>query len=160
MNLYEIDNNIRELWDKIIQQDGELTEEDIQALENLEIARDKKLTGYGVIIKETTAEIGVVKAEIERLNKLAKSMQNKAEWLTNRLVGFMNEHEMKEFKSVEVNIRFRISKSLQIDDNTKLAKKWLKVKTEPDKQAIKDFISAGGKVKGCQIVERQNIQIR
>ena len=160
MKLYEIDQNIRTLWDKISQQAGELTAEDIEELESLAIAKDEKIKGYGVIIKETTANIGVVKAEIERLNKLVKSMQSKAEWLTNRLETFMKEHELKEFNSIETNITFRTSKQLQIEDESKLAKKWLKVETKPDKQAIKDFINAGGKVKGCQIVEKQNIQIK
>ena len=32
MKLYEIDCKIREFWNKIIEQDGELTEEDMQVL--------------------------------------------------------------------------------------------------------------------------------
>ena len=160
MKLYEIDNSIRELWNKIIQQDGELTEEDMQALESLEIAKEEKLKGYGVVIRETEGEIATIKAEIERLNKLAKTMQNKAEWLKNSLSYFMTANELKEFKSVEVNITFRNSKSLCIADGTRLAKKWLKVETKPDRQAIKDFINAGGKVKGCSIVDNANIQIK
>lgn len=160
MKLYEIDYKIREFWDKVIQQDGELTEADMLELESLEVERDEKVKAYGVIIRETLSQIGMVKAETDRLNKLAKTMQNKVDWLINILSKFMGEHKMPEFKSLEVNIGFRTSKSLFIEDNTKLAKKWLKVKTEPDRQAIKDFINAGGKVKGCQIVEKQNIQIK
>lgn len=160
MKLYEIDYKIREFWNKVIEQDGELTEEDMQTLESLEVAKDEKVKAYGVIIRETEGEIATIKAEIERLNKLAKTMQNKAEWLKGNLNYFMTANDMKEFKSVEVNITYRTSKSLVIAEDTKLAKKWLKVKTEPDKQAIKDFINAGGKVKGCQIVEKQNIQIK
>lgn len=160
MKLYEIDCKIREFWNKVIEQDGELTEEDIQTLESLEVAKDEKIKGYGVIIKELKAEKGVIKAEAERLDKLSKSIDKKVEWLTNRLEAFMSEHELKDFKSVEVNIGFRTSKQLQIEDESKLAKKWLKVETKPDKQAIKDFINAGGKVKGCQIIEKQNIQIK
>ena len=160
MKLYEIDQGLRALWDKIIEQDGELTEEDAQALDELEVAKDEKVKGYGLIIRETVSEIARVKAETERLNKIGKAMQNKVDWLTSRLSGFMHEHQINEFKSLEVNITFRNSKSLYIADGTKLAKKWLKVETKPDRQAIKDFINAGGKVKGCSIVENSNIQIK
>ena len=160
MKLYEIDNSIRELWNKIIEQDGELLEEDMQALESLEIAKEEKLKGYGVVIRETEGEIATIKAEIDRLNKLAKTMQNKADWLKGSLNYFMKANDMKEFKSVEVNITFRTSKQLQIEDESKLAKKWLKIETKPDKQAIKDFISNGGVVEGCSIVEKKNIQIK
>lgn len=162
MKLYEIDNNLRALWDKIADQDGELTEEDIQALESLEIAKEDKIKGYGVIIREMLSETQKVSQEIERLKKIEKSMSNKADWLTNQLSCFMKAHQVNEFKSIEVNIAFRKSKSLLIEDESKLAKKWLRTEkvTKVDKQAIKDFINAGGKVKGCQIVENQNIQIK
>lgn len=160
MKLYEIDQNIRLLWGKIMDQDGELTEEDIQALESLEIAKDEKIKGYGLIIRETTADITKVSEEIARLKKIEKAMTNKVEWLTSRLSSFMQAHEIKEYKSLEVNIAFRNSKSLEIAEGTKLAKKWLKIETRPDRQAIKDFIACGGKVKGCSIVENSNIQIK
>lgn len=160
MKLYDIDQRIRNLWDRIIEQDGELTEEDIAELESLEIAKDEKIKGYGVIIRETLSEIAKVKAEQDRLAKIGKAMQSKVEWLTNRLSNFMQDHQVNEYKSLEVNISFRPSKSLFIDENTKLAKKWCKVELKPDKQAIKDFITAGGKVKGCTIIEKNNIQIK
>ena len=70
MKLYEIDQNIRLLWGKIMDQDGELTEEDIQALESLEIAKDEKIKGYGLIIRETTAPITTA---ISRLPARSKS---------------------------------------------------------------------------------------
>jgi predicted RNase H-like nuclease (RuvC/YqgF family) len=160
MKLYEIDEGIRALWNKVIEQDGELTEEDIQALESLEVAKDEKIKAYGVVIRETLSEIERVKAETERLDKIGKQMQRKVDWLTNRLSGFMVAHEMQNYKSLEVNISFRTSKRLCIADGTKLAKKWMKMELKPDKQAIKDFLSNGGKVKGCSIDEIMNIQIK
>lgn len=160
MKLYEIDQRIRNLWDRIIEQDGELTEQDIAELESLEVAKDEKIKGYGLIIRETLQEIAKVKAEQDRLAKIGKAMQSKVEWLTNRLSNFMQDHQVNEYNSLEVNISFRPSKSLFIDENTKLAKKWCKVELKPDKQAIKDFITAGGKVKGCTIIEKNNIQIK
>lgn len=162
MKLYEIDNSIRELWNKIIQQDGELTEEDMQALESLEIAKEEKIKGYGVIIREMTSDIANIGQEIARLKGLEKRMQAKADWLTSNLSRFMHDNQMDEYKSLEVNITFRPSKQLQIEDESKLAKKWFKTEkvTKVDKQAIKDFINAGGKVKGCEIVEKKNIQIK
>lgn len=160
MHLYKINKNLQDLWDKVIEQDGELTEEDIKAFEELSLVKDEKLKGYGVVIRETETRLATVKNEIARLKKLENTMQRKADWLTDRLSEFMLENNIPEFKSVEVNITFRKSSKLEIEEETKLAKKWLKIKTEIDRQAIKDFINAGGKVKGCEIVEKQNIQIK
>lgn len=162
MKLFEINQSIRELWDKIAEQEGELTEEDIQALENLNIAKDEKVKGYGVIIREIMSDINNVNQEIERLKKIEKRLQSKADWLSSTLSRFMHDNEMPEYKSLEVNITFRPSKQLRIEDESKLAKKWFKTEkvTKVDKQAIKDFINAGGKVKGCEIISKQNIQIK
>lgn len=162
MKLYEIDNNLRAVWDRIAEQEGELTEQDISELESLEIAKDEKIKGYGVIIREIMSDITKVSQEIERLETLKKRLQTKANWLTSNLSRFMHDNQMKEYKSLEVNITFRASKQLQIFDEGKLAKKWFRTEKviKVDKQAIKDFINAGGKVKGCEIIEKQNIQIK
>ena len=160
MRLYEIDQGIRALWDKIISQEGELTPEDVAELESLEVAKEEKVKAYGVIIRETLSDILRLNEEMARLKKIERIMNNKVEWLENRLSDFMQGHNMNDFKSIEVNIGFRTSKRLEIADGVKLARKWCKVELKPDRQAIKDFISAGGKVKGCQIVENKNIQIK
>ena len=52
MKLYEIDYKIREFWDKVIEQDGELTEEDIQTLESLEVAKDEKEVLEELVVEE------------------------------------------------------------------------------------------------------------
>jgi hypothetical protein len=160
MKLYEIDANLRKLWAKIEEQEGELTEENIKELESLEIEANEKIKGYGTIIREINSDADEVDAEIKRLEKIKKRLLSKADWLTNSLSQFMIANSLNEYKSIEVNIGFRASKKLVIDDNVKLAKKWLRLKEEPDKQAIKDFIEQGGKVKGCKIVENKNIQIK
>ena len=162
MKLYEINQNFRDLWIKVEEQEGELTEEDIQALESLELAKDEKVKAYGVIHREIMSDINGVKQEIERLKKIEKRLQNKADWLENSLSMFMLENDMKEYKSVEVNISFRASKQLKIEDEMLVPREWLKeeVVVKPDKQAIKTFIENGGKVEGCEIISKQNIQIK
>ena len=160
MKLYEINAEIRALWQKIIEQDGELSEQDIVELERLNVAKDEKIKAYGVVIRETLAEIEKVKVEKARLEKLEKTLTGKAGWLTNRLSQFMEENEIDKFNSVEVNITFRESERLDIDESVKIAKKWYRIKTEIDRKAIKEFIKLGGKVKGCQITKNKNIQIK
>lgn len=67
MRLYEIDQNLRSLWQKIVNQDGEITEEDMQLLNELEIAKNDKIEGYGVIIRELSSEIDDCSNEINRI---------------------------------------------------------------------------------------------
>ena len=162
MKLYEIDKNLRELWNKIAMQEGELSEEDVLALENLELAKTEKVKGYGVIAREIMSNINEVKEEIDRLKKIEKRLQSKADWLMSNLSRFMQDNQMNEYKSLEVNISFRSSKQLHIEDEMLVPREWLReeVIVKPDKNAIKTYIENGGKVEGCEIISKQNIQIK
>lgn len=72
----------------------------------------------------------------------------------------MLNNNMSKYESLEVNISFRKSKALEIEEGVELPTLFLKVKTEPDKTAITDYIKNGGEIKGCQLVEKNNIQIK
>ena len=160
MKLYEINYKIRELWDKIEAQEGELTEEDIQMLESLEVAKDEKVKAYGVIIREISSEIAECKAEMDRIKGIADKKKRNLERLKTTLKDFMLNNDMSKYESLEVNISFRKSKALEIEEGVELPTLFLKVKTEPDKTAITDYIKNGGEIKGCQLVKKNNIQIK
>lgn len=160
MKLYEIDKSIREFWNKIIEQEGELTEEDIKQLEELEVAKNDKLKAYGVIIREIKADIDTCKAEKKRLEELANRLQNRQDWLKLRLVEFMNNNEIDKFESPEVNISFRKSQSLKDGDIDNLPEQFIKIEKKADRTAIKDFIKNGGKIDGWYIEDNKNIQIK
>ena len=160
MKLFEIDKSIREFWDKIMEQDGELTEEDIKTFDELEVAKNDKLKAYGVIIRELKADIDTCKAEKKRLEDMAKRLENRQEWLKSRLIEFMNNNKIDKFESPEVNISFRKSQSLNDGDIEKLPEQFIKIEKKADKTAIKDFIKNGGTIDGWYIEDNKNIQIK
>ena len=160
MRLYEIDTNLRSLWDKIAEQEGELTEEDIQALNELEIALNDKLEGYGVIIRELNAEIEECNAEIKRITEIAKHKKNASERLKKTLQEYMLNNELDKFESLKVKISFRKSQSLEIEEGAELPDDLMRIKKEPDKTAIKEYIVNGGELKGVFLLDKKNIQIK
>lgn len=160
MNLYEIKEQFRAWQLKIANQDGELTEEDLQVFNELEGLAEDKIEAYAVIIKESLAEADMYKAEAERLSAIAKKKINLADRLKKNLDGFMQEQGREKFESLKTTIAYRKSTALEIDSTAKVPKKFQKVKMEIDKTAITNFLKEGGKLKGCQLVERQNIQIK
>ena len=160
MKLYEIDNNLRALWGKIAEQEGELTESDLQALNDLELAQNEKLEGYGVIIREMQAEIEECDAEVKRIKKLAQTKRNKVERLKKYLQEFMLNNEIDKFESIKVKLSFRKSQSLEIEEGAELPNELMRVKLEPDKTAIKDYIEHGGQLKGVFLLDKQNLKIK
>lgn len=160
MKLYEIDQNIRAFWNKIMEQEGELTEEDIKQLDELEVAKNDKLKAYGVIIREMKADIDTCKAEKKRLEDMAKKLENRQEWLKSRLVEFMNNNEIDKFESPEVRISFLTSHTLHNGELEKVPEQFIKVEKKADITAIKDFIKNGGTIDGWYIEDNKNIQIK
>ena len=160
MRLYEIDQNLRALWNKIAEQEGEITEEDMQALEQLELAKNDKIEGYGVIIRELESEIDDCSQEIKRIKEIQDRKKKCLERLKNGLQEFMLNNEIDKFESLKVRVSFRKSQALEIEDGAELPDDLMRVKKEPDKTAIKDFIINGGELKGVFLIDRQNIQIK
>lgn len=160
MRLYDIDVNLRALWNKIAEQEGEITEEDMQMLNELEIAKNDKLEGYGVIIREMKSEIDECDAEMKRIKEIADRKKNAMERLKKSLQEFMIGNEIDKFESVKVKLSFRKSQSLEIEEDAIIPEDLMRIKKEPDKTAIKDFIVNGGELQGVHLLDKKNIQIK
>lgn len=160
MRLYDIDVNLRALWNKIAEQEGEITEEDMQMLNELEIAKNDKLEGYGVIIREMKSEIDECDAEMKRIKEIADRKKNAMERLKKSLQEFMIGNEIDKFESVKVKLSFRKSQSLEIEEDAIIPEDLMRIKKEPDKTAIKEFIVNGGELQGVHLLDKKNIQIK
>ena len=166
MKLYEIDLAFRTLWEKIAEQDGEMTEEDIKALDDLELAKDEKIKAYGVLIREYDKDMESYYNEIQRLQNEFHKLKEKRDWLFDRLKAFMLEHNELKFNSPEVNIVFRKSYPIygaeQAFKDGKLPKQFITqtVTEKPDKTAIKAFLKDGGTIEGVYIGEEQNMSVK
>lgn len=160
MNLYSIKEEFRAWQMKIAEQDGELTEEDLQVFNELEGLAEDKIEAYAVIIKESLAEAEMIKAEADRLSAMMKKKLNLAEKLKKNLDEFMVEQGRDKFESVKTKISYRKSTALEIDGTAEVPVKFQKIKTEIDKTAITNFLKEGNVLEGFQLVERRNIQIK
>ena len=90
--------------------------------------------------------------------KKIRSAENKAARLT-AYVDYILAGD--KFKSSKVNVSYRKSEQIECADMLMVDPDYLRFKEpELDKKKIKDAIKAGIEVKGCQLVERQNVQIR
>ena len=155
MNLYELQINIDSLVD---QETGEII--DIDALNALEMERDKKISNVACWIKDLKAEAEAIKAEKQSLDKRQKAAENKAErlkeWLQSILQG-------EKFKDSRCAISYRKSERVDFADSfdlNTLPDYMKKVTIEPRKTEIKDYLKTGATIEGVELVESSNIQIR
>ena len=161
MTLYEIDNAILDCVDE---ETGEII--DFEKLDALCIEREKKIKNVAQWYKDTIADVEKFKAEREKLSKREDKAKIRAqklkEWLARVLDG-------ERFKSGTVDIRFRSSETLDIDDNDGFVK-WAMdndrddllnyQRPTPSKTMIKTALKDGAKIPHVTLRKKMNINIK
>lgn len=150
--LYEIDEEILNCVDM---ETGEII--DVEKLGQLQLARDDKVEGIALWIKNLLSDADAIKSEEEKLAQRRKANENKAKNLKEYLSKFLNG---QKFKTPKVSISYRKSESVEVTDLSKLDDDYLKF-AEPtvDKTKVKKALKAGTVLQGVSLVENQNIQI-
>jgi len=157
-NLFNIDAELFEVYSQIENNGGEMTPELEAALEITESERLTKGEGYVYVIKQLKSQAEMIKAEAKRLQDLAKRYENSADKLADRLLESVVAHG--QIKTAFVTISSRKSKSVSITDESLLGAEFLRIKTEPNKTAIKEALESGQEVQGALIVENYSLSIR
>lgn len=154
MTLYDIKS---EMLNCIDAETGEVI--DVEKLEALELEKEQKFENVALWIKNMEAENAAINAEIDTLNSRVNRNKKKIESLKNWLVYALDG---EKFSTAKCEIRWRRSESVYIPDETKIAKKYFKKETtyKLDKQGIKELLKSGVKVKGAELVQKQNPQIK
>ena len=151
--LYEIDEEILNCVDM---ETGEII--DVERLGQLQLAREDKVEGIALWIKNLLSDADAIKSEEEKLAQRRKVNENKAKNLKEYLSKFLGG---QKFKTPKVSISYRKSESVEVTDISKLDDEYLKF-AEPtvDKTKVKKALKAGTTLQGVVLVENQNIQIR
>lgn len=153
MNLYEIDSAIMDCVDM---ETGEII--DMEALENLQMARDQKIEGIGCWIKNLLSDAKALKEEKDNLAARQKAAENKAASLKAFLSSYLNG---EKFKTAKVAISYRKSDSVDIAEGAVIPEEYLKYsEPTPDKIGLKAALKSGEKFPGISLVTSNNIQIK
>lgn len=163
MNLYEInveiEKAINDLFATADAETGEVNQEAMDRLTDLQMQRDEKLDNIGAYIKNLLAEAKMLKDEEAALKARREAKEKKAENLKKYLASVLDG---KPFESVRVKCSWRSSDAVSIPDESLIPKKFMvkKIEFKPDKNLIKEILKAGKKVKGATLETRNNLQIK
>ena len=160
MTLWEIDKRISDILEIGMHIDEETGEVFLpEDLDLLNIERDEKIEGIAIYIKNLKAEADAIHAEIERLKDREESKKKKADRLAQYLASVLCG---KKFETAKTSLSFRKSSVVQISNELLVPEEFMKIKTEkkPDKTAIANWIKSGNFIPGCELVEKQNLQIK
>jgi len=163
MTLYEIDSAILACVD---QETGEII--DPEALDALQMERDRKIEGVALWIKDLKAEAEAIGNEIKALTARKKAAENKAE----RLKAWLGEAlEGEIFKSAKVRVSYNHNTRLNVIDEMSVVKYIESHYTEPEellryqlpeirKDAVKAAIKEGAEIPGACIEATESVVIK
>ena len=157
MTLFEIDKAIADFEFEIDEDTGEILNPN--ALEELEMAREQKIENVGLYIKNLEAEATAVENQEKIFADRKKRIRKKIEGLK----GFLGYAlDGKPFKTDRVVMSFRRSESVHITDEYLIPDEYklFTVVKKPDKKVLKDALKKGKDIMGCELVEKNNVQIK
>lgn len=157
MNIYEIDEEMRQaeaqLFSVIDEETGEITNEELfdqlkAKLDDLQIARDKKIEGAAFLRREALDNSEIIGNEIKRLQSLKKAQDNRADNLLKYITGALNG---EKFKTPFVSITYRNTESVDVSDIDTLPEQYVRVKKEANKTDLKKALKAGEEIEGVTL---------
>lgn len=157
MTLFEIDKAIQDFEFEVDEETGEILNPN--ALEELEMAREQKIENVGLYIKNLEAEATAVENQEKIFADRKKRIRKKIEGLKGFL-GYALQGE--KFKTDRVEMSFRKSESVLVKDEYLVPDEYcnITVVRKPDKKVLKDALKKGVEIMGCELVEKQNVNIK
>lgn len=160
MKLYEIDHAIMECVDN---ETGEIV--DFDKLNALSMAKDKKLEGVGIAVKNLTAEAKAIREEEKNLAERRKSLETKAEGYKQWLADVLNGDK---FETSKIRCSFR--KSNRVNVNEERFGAWaishdreellIFAVPKPNKTKLKEAIMSGEEIPGVSLEETNNLTVK
>lgn len=160
MNLYQINDRIEELTSRLIDvETGEIDEAVMDELEKLDIERESKLEGCGIVIKSLRAEIEALTSEVEMLNRRRRVKLNKMQRLADYVA---SDLKGEAFETSKVAYTFRKSQKVDVRDEEAIPDELCRFETKrlPRKDLIKKIIKDGNDVPGCVLIDTLNLQVK
>lgn len=160
MNLYEIDQQYKELQEIIQINDGELPEDLEERFDKVCEDRNTKITNIIRFMRNLQSDGNKIDQEIERLSKIVDAINVKFNRLRSYLATVIGEGN--KWQSPEGVISWRKADSVNIIDEKLLPEVFIKTKTETsiDKKLISNAIKAGNNVPGAEIITKNHMQIK
>lgn len=156
MTLYEINEQIQKAIELGFDPEtGEIL--DASALEQLQLDRDEKIENICLFIKDLKAEAAALDAEKKNLDARSTVAKRKSESLSRYLQAMLDG---EKFKTARCSISYRKTSAVIVDDENELPELCVRIRKEPNKTAIKDYINAGVSVPGAHIEDRQSMIIK
>lgn len=149
--IWSIDKRIEGCVDE---ETGEILKEEL--LEELERNKEELLEDAALTIKNLNAELDALRNEIKQMTERKQRAERNIDTLKKVLKESLNGEKIK---TPRVQVTYRKSQSVNILNLDKIPSKFIKIKKEADKTAIKKALKAG-EVEGAEVIQNTSIIIK
>ena len=162
MNLYEIKSEIKEILNET-DENGEITEDNLNKLSSLTIQRVDKILNLGCLIKNLNTDSEAIYEEIKRLRERKTSIDNNVNRLKEWTILNMKPKEKIEDARVKISQRRSekcvLREGITIED---LTYDYVRVKKEVDLTALKKDVknNVDYAVKLAELQDNFSLQIK
>lgn len=151
MTLFDMSNTAKQLYELL--ESGDIDEQIL--LDTMEsIGASAKLEDYVHVTKSFEAEITMYDAEIKRLTENKRLLQNRIEYMKDKMVEYMQATGQKTANAGTFKLTMRENKSCEITNESEIPLEFLRevpAKYEPDKNALKAALKSGKEIPGCTL---------
>jgi len=170
MKLYEMSEQYNEIAELMLSEaeenEGVISEEMFNRLSFLDAIIEDKVENCIKVNKvmelrekELDGVIKGIKDELARLEARKKSVEKAQDRMKEYVLMNMLAVGKEKIKTSLFTVYKSESKSVSADES-KVPSKWFRVKKELDRKAIGEYLKAGNKIKGCELVTRTSLQVR
>lgn len=121
---------------------------------------EEKVENTVKVIKNKEADKKQLKEEIDRLTARCKSIENDITRLKTSLQGAFEITGHDKVKGLLFTVYLAKNQPSVVVDEDQLPKKYFVITKKPDKNAIKELLNAGKKVKGATLQESKSLRIK
>lgn len=158
MNLFALKGAIAALEAQIESAGGEMPDDLEAMLDAVEGERKEKIENLAAWVLNLEAREAAIAIHERRLRDLRQAVEEKAERIKKYIVAGLNDGEKIEFDFATV--KATKGESLELTDPDAVPIEFQRVKTEPDKTAIKNAIKAGEAFEWARIVKTRGCTIK
>lgn len=163
MRLYDLIPAYRGVMDEIENADQEQMQMLVDTLESINASLEVKADGYARMITMLERHAEAMKAEQDRLAELAKTTQNKARYMKERLQMALEAIDKQEVRTDLFTIRIRNNPpSVDVHDPAAIPDEYQRktIKIDPDKTKIKAALMDGKEVPGAALMQGRRLEIK
>lgn len=158
MKIYEIDKAIEEILTNEVTEDGEISQQAFEAIEELTLAKEERIDSLLSYYKDSLADSEKIKTEAKALATRARVLENRAASLKSYLACVIGTG--RKWQNARHKVAWRKSQAVEVLDAKKVPLDFV-IDVEPkiNKAALKLALKAGEEVEGARLEERENMLI-